>query len=140
MTSYKCLKYNHPTKPKMLINTYGWYDLNHVWGKPRPEGLTSNQMVGQKCISFTWMYKQPIYFFSPQWVSAQIATRPPSNTYTEVHIVHPAYCHRVRGLKSHQHDTRMCRSGFERMMGTNYPLDHTTAQQAMVKVVEYQRL
>ena len=35
MTSYKCLKYNHPTKP------------TYVLGKLRPEGLTSNQMVGQ---------------------------------------------------------------------------------------------
>ena len=27
-----------------------------------------------------------------------------------------------------------------RMMGTNYPLDHTTAQPAVVKVAVYQRL
>ena len=29
MTSNKCLKYNHPTKPQKAY-TYGWFDLNQI--------------------------------------------------------------------------------------------------------------
>ena len=47
MTSNKCLKYNHPTKPQMSY-TYEWFDLNHFsWARLRPERLTSNQIISQ---------------------------------------------------------------------------------------------
>ena len=68
MTSNKCLKYSHPTKPSMC----GRFDLKPLFlGKFRPERLTSNQMVCQQRTSFAWSHKQSIYFFRPQWAGAQ---------------------------------------------------------------------
>ena len=53
MTSNKCLKYNHPTKPK-ATKAYMCerFDLKPFFlGKLRPERLTSNQMVGEEALS-----------------------------------------------------------------------------------------
>ena len=74
MTSNKCLKYNHPTKPQKayMWERFDWKPL--FLGKLRPERSTSNQMVSQQRTSFAWRHKQPIYFFRPQWAGAKKKT------------------------------------------------------------------
>ena len=68
MTFRKCLRYNHPTKPRGPIYMDG-LTLTTFLVRLRPEWLTSNQMVSLYCICFAWWHKQRIYFFRPQWVN-----------------------------------------------------------------------
>ena len=60
MTSNKCLKYNHPTKPQRR------FDLKPLFlGKLRPERLTSNLMVSQQRTSFAWRQSSPSISLGP---------------------------------------------------------------------------
>ena len=75
MTSNKCFKYNHPTKPKGLM--CGRLDLEpHFLGRLRHERFTSNQIAIQHRTSFAGRHKQPIYFFKPQWAGPILPLHP----------------------------------------------------------------